>query len=77
MKTGRPKTITCLKSYMKAKNRERRQKAKAKGRCQDCVTSKAVKGKTRCRMCAKINRMNAQHRRYIIKQSNEILSLAA
>lgn len=51
-----PHWKTDYRAYMKAKNAERRAKAKAAGICIECNSDSARTGQTKCEQCARINR---------------------
>lgn len=70
-----------LAAYMRAKNRERRAKAKAAGICIECDADKSVPGLTKCAGCKtaeKIRRGPRVHReKRTAKQAPELAKAPA
>lgn len=46
-----PRVIVCMKTYLKAKNAQRRAAAKAANRCQHCNSDPARPGMATCEPC--------------------------
>lgn len=65
----RPQGITGPKTdaskqpgYMRARNAQRRRMAKKLGICQECVSSKAAPGRTRCPACLSLDSFRSTQR---------------